>query len=640
MTNGREAGGEAAFARRLGPGRAHLRILGTTDLHAHLAPYDYFADRPAPHLGLSRAAALIRSLRAQAPNALLFDNGDFLQGNPLADLAAREQARDPGATHPVIAAMNALGYDAATLGNHEFDYGLDTLAAALRQARFPVVLANLARRRGADPTRDEGFVPPYVILERTLRDGAGAAAPIRIGVIGFCPPQTLQWDHGRLAGLVEARGIAQSARALVPLMKAHGADLVVALCHAGIVPIAARPDEEEGAQDLALIEGVDVILAGHQHLTFPGAHPAAPGVDPARGTVHGKPAAMAGFGGAHVAAIDLLLGRGRGGWRVMAHEVRLARTAALPAEAADPAVQAAADAAHARALALIRQPVGRLRAPISTFFAMAADDPSLRLVNRAQSWRVAQALRGTPLARLPLVSAAAPFRCGGRGGPDNYACAPAGAITMRHVAELHPYPNELRALLIDGATLKEWLERAAAAFNRILPGREDQPLLAPDFPSFNFDVVDGVTYRIDLTAPARYDLSGRLIDPGAERIVDLRLGGRPLDPCARLVLATNSYRAGGGGAFPGVRPEAIVFETAETNRDALLAYLRAHPDIAPPRAPGWSFAPAPGASALFPSSPRAVAHLDQPHAAGIAPVGPGPGGFMLYRLRLDPGARE
>ena len=171
--------------------QAHLRIMQTTDLHVHVYPYDYYSDKPRDTVGLARTAAHIADIRAEATNTMLVDNGDFLQGNPMGDYIAYERGMKDGDQHPVIIAMNSLGYEASTLGNHEFNYGLDFLMKSLAGADFPIVSANIATEMGATPTADKTLVAPYVILDRMLIDGAGVEHAIRIGLIGFVPPQIM-----------------------------------------------------------------------------------------------------------------------------------------------------------------------------------------------------------------------------------------------------------------------------------------------------------------------------------------------------------------------------------------------------------------------------------------------------------------
>jgi 2',3'-cyclic-nucleotide 2'-phosphodiesterase / 3'-nucleotidase len=625
--------GVPPFSDDLRAGLAHLRLLETTDLHVHVLPYDYYADRPTDGMGLSLAAATIARLRAEAANSLLFDNGDFLQGNPLGDWVAFGRGLKLGDLHPAIAAMNAAGFDAATLGNHEFNYGLDFLMAALERAAFPVVCANVALRQGEDPADDQTLLPPYVLLDRTLTDGAGVRHPIRVGVIGMVPPQILQWDHKHLHGRVTTRDIVAVARALVPRMRADGADIVVALSHSGIGPASHRDGMENATVPLAAVPGIDAVMAGHSHQVFPGPGFAGiDGVDAQAGTIHGKPAVMAGFWGSHVGVIDLLLERGVSGWRVASSRTAAHQVGCDGPE--DAAVRAAAERDHAAALAYVRRPVGRSKAALHSYFALVADAPCLRIVNRAQAAYVAQALHGTPHVGIPVLSAAAPFRAGGHGGPGNYTTLPAGDIALRHVADLYPYPNTIRALRLSGAEIADWLERSASIFQRIAPGSQDGDLLDRDAPSYDFDVIEGLTWRIDLSRPAKYLRDGMPAHAGPGRVTDLCYQGAPLDPTAPFILATNSYRAGGGGAFRGVRADAIVLEAPDTNRDAVLRHITDNGTLDPARGVTWAFVPMPGTTVTFASAPQARAHLAEVSSLRIEDAGDAGDGFARFRIRL------
>jgi 2',3'-cyclic-nucleotide 2'-phosphodiesterase/3'-nucleotidase len=295
-------------------------------------------------------------------------------------------------------------------------------------------------------------------------------------------------------------------------------------------------------------------------------------------------------------------------------------------------VVAAVEEDHQATLAYVRQPVGRTSAPLFSYFALVADDPSVQIVNQAQAWYVAQLLKGSEWERLPLLSAAAPFKAGGRGGPDYYTDVPAGDVAIRNVADLYLYPNTVRAVAITGAQVREWLEMSAGIFNLIEPGKTDQPLLNSDFPSYNFDVIDGVTYRVDLSQPPRYSTKGALIDPDAHRIVDLAYGGAPIDPTAKFVVATNNYRAGGGGNFPDLNEDVSILAAPDTNRDVIVRFIVEAGTINPSADANWSFVPLAGATALFPSSPKAVDYLSS--AKGVTHVGDGADGFAEFRLVL------
>ncbi|MGO4724048.1 MULTISPECIES: bifunctional 2',3'-cyclic-nucleotide 2'-phosphodiesterase/3'-nucleotidase [unclassified Inquilinus] len=611
-----------------------LRILETTDLHVAVFPYDYYRDKGDDTMGLARTAAVLAAARAEATNALLFDNGDVIQGNPMGDYMAYQRGLDGGEVHPIVKAMNLLSYDCGTMGNHEFNYGLDYLGKAMMQgANFPLVCANLLKPDGST------YLPPYKVLERTLQDEAGGPQPVRIGVIGFVPPQIMQWDQGHLAGHVTTTDIVDAARKFVPQLRKEGAEIVVALCHSGIAGGTRAGGEENAALFLAEVPGIDVILTGHQHLVFPGPDFAGiDGVDAERGTLHGIPAVMAGFWGSHLGVIDLDLEHDGTAWRVAGFKSE-ARPIydrkdrkVTPRVDSRPDILAAAQPEHDATLAYVRQPVGEITAPITSFFSLVADDPSVQIVSRAQLWYIGPLLAGTAAAGLPLLSAAAPFKAGGRGGPDYYTSVPAGPIAIKNVADLYLYPNTVRAVRVSGAIVREWLERSAGIFNRIDPAKtEEQPLIDTSFPSYNFDVIDGVTYRIDLSQASRYDGDGKLVAPDAHRITDLQFQGKPIDEKQEFVVATNNYRAGGGGSFPGLDGKNIVITAPDTNRDVLVRYIHEQGRINPTADGNWSFAPLPKTVVVtFPSAPAAAQAV--PAGLTIEPAGDAGDGFAKYRL--------
>ena len=629
------------FSAHAATNQAHLRIMETTDLHVHVFPYDYYADKPIDTVGLARTASLIKEIRDEATNSLLIDNGDFLQGNPMGDYIAYERGMKDGDTHPVIQAMNTLGFDASTLGNHEFNYGLDFLMKSLAGANFPVVNANVALELGSDPTKDKTLIPPYVILDHKVTDGTGAEHDIKVGLIGFVPPQVMGWDRRHLEGNVQARDILETAKAYLPQIKEEGADIVIVLSHSGIGSADASDGMENASVPLAGLEGVDAILTGHSHLVFPSpTYADFAGVDVDAGTLMGTPACMGGFWGSHMGLIDLLIEKDGNEWRVVSAETE-ARPISMRNEdrsvsalvESDEAVLASVQKEHDETLAYVRRAVGKTDAPLHSYFALVADDPSVQIVSIAQLWYIEQMMKGTEHEGLPILSAAAPFKAGGRGGPEYFTDVPMGDIAIKNVSDLYLYPNTARAVRVTGQQVKDWLERSAGMFNQVAPGAQDVVLLNPDFPSYNFDVIDGVTYQIDLSQPSKYDSKGELVDANASRIVELSYNGAPLDLSAEFIIATNNYRAGGGGNFPGATPETTVFEGPDTNRDVIVRYIVEQGTISPRADSNWSFKSMEGTSVLFDTGPAAAAYLDQVDAT-IEEAGDGPDGFARFRISL------
>ncbi|MEO9275243.1 bifunctional 2',3'-cyclic-nucleotide 2'-phosphodiesterase/3'-nucleotidase [Marinomonas sp. 5E14-1] len=592
-----------------------LRVMETTDIHMNLVDYDYYGDKQSDGVGLSRVATLIKAARAEVTNSVLVDNGDLLQGTPLGDYVAKGRVLRFGETHPAFKAMNLLNYDVGNIGNHEFNYGLDFLMKSLSGANFPYVNANVYVDDGDnDPSNDQPYFQPYIIKDKTFVDSDGRTQTVKIGYIGFVPPQIMTWDKDNLTSRVIAKDIIETANKYVPEMKAKGADVVIAIPHSGMMNSPYMKGEENASYHLAKIDGIDAILFGHSHRIFPGdkALDAFDGVDGEKGTVFGKPATMPGFWGSHLGVIDLVLEPSSDGWKVADGKAfvraisRREGRKTIALVDADANINDAVETEHQGTLAYMRRKVGESTADINSFFALVQDDPSIQIVNNAQIWYVKNIVRGTSYEGLPILSAAAPFKAGGRGGPDYYTDVPKGDIALKNVSDLYIYPNDLKVVKLTGEQVVEWLELAAGQFNQIdAASSAPQNLVNTTFPTYNFDVIDGISYRIDVTQPARYDGDGKLVNPNSHRIKSVMFNDKALSMTDDFLIATNNYRATGGGHFPNLSGDSIVIDAPDKNRDVVANYLLSQKTVNPAADNNWSFTDFGKAKVQFVTSPKA-----------------------------------
>ncbi|RTL61142.1 MAG: bifunctional 2',3'-cyclic-nucleotide 2'-phosphodiesterase/3'-nucleotidase, partial [Hyphomicrobiales bacterium] len=482
----------AAWAQKAPAASVALRILATSDIHMFVLDWDYYRARPDPTVGLAKLADLIRIARAEVANTVLLDNGDFLQGNPLADLAVAQIKSDPAMRHPLVEIMGDLGFDAIGLGNHEFNYGLDALQTALRSASFPVVCANIARLDGGDPIALE-----TTVLQRPVTDTEGRSHDLRIGIIGFVPPQIMVWDRARLQGRLSASDIVLTAQRLVPALR-QSCDVLIALSHSGIRGGPWSEGQENASFHLAAVPGIDAIITGHSHLVFPGpTFSGIEGLDTVAGTLQGVPAVMPGFWGSHLGIIDLTLQREGASWHVTGTSTatrsiyRREGQQVISLAQTNEAVARRIQSAHSATLKWVEEPLGSTRVALHSFFVWAGFDPCTRLVNDAQL-AYARPFMAQQFPGLPILSAAAPFRTGYT--PDSFVDIEPGPVSLRQIADIYIYSsNTVVAVKLKGAEVIEWLEASARVFNRIELGKDGpQPLLDRKVPSYNFDLICGL----------------------------------------------------------------------------------------------------------------------------------------------------
>lgn len=619
-----------------------LTLLATSDLHGLLSEGDAISETESLQ-GLARIATYIQETRRTDPNVILVDNGDFLQGSALCDLAA---TLGPKAMphHPVLQVMNHLAYDAVGLGNHEFDFGLDFLLRSLSQAEFPILCSNL---RNADQAWR-----PSLFLRRSLMDAQGQSHEVNIGFVSVMPPQILGWTQ--LGHQISASPMVQSAERQARQLRKDGADLVIALAHTGIGDFPLAEGAEHAGAAIAALPEIDVIICGHAHALFPDAGQPSCAVRHHRnGTVCGTPAVMPNFNGSHVGQIKLSLTQQDGTWRINTADSRAVsmKTGGIAAGPIpqDPSVLAHLAPFRVATRAHLRREVGHLPQPMHSYFAGLPLDPSCALTALAKLRFAQQNLPTETLNSLPLLAASSAFRCGGRAGPDHYTDVAAGPVSRTGLYALHPFQNTICARILTGWQIKDWLEMAAASFAQITAEQPPQPLMDPRFPGYNFDSLFGLSYQIDLTQPALYDPCGQRVAhaPAQGRIQNLTFGGGPISPTQSFVVLTNSYRAGGGGNIPHLREAPALDLPAQDMRDLvqnLLARdLQTH---ALPPCP-WRFAPIPKGRALFHTSPAAQPFLPNTSEAqeitqGITQAQPrlSKQGFLELKLAFDPDPRN
>lgn len=622
-----------------------FRLLETTDLHSNMMDFDYYKDTPTEKFGLVRTATLIEAARKEAANSVLVDNGDIIQGSPLGDYVAVKGLQQ-GEIHPVYKALNTLDYTVGNLGNHEFNYGLDYLQKAISGAKFPYINANIIDIHSGKP-----LFTPFLIKATEVTDREGNKHQLKVGYIGFVPPQIMVWDKKNLSGKITVEDITETARKWVPEMRRQGADLIVAIPHSGLSSEPWHAMAENSVYYLSQVPGIDAILFGHAHAVFPSQDFAAiKGADIAKGTLNGIPAVMPGMWGDHLGVVDLVLNNDAGRWRV-SEAVAQARpiydkAAKKSLAAEDPALLKVMAPDHHATREFVSKPIGKSADVMYSYLSLIQDDPTVQIVNNAQRDYVERFIQGDPdLADLPVLSAAAPFKAGGRkNDPASYVEVEKGPLTFRNAADLYLYPNTLVVVKASGKEVKEWLECSAGQFTQIDPTRaKPQPLINWDFRTYNFDVIDGVSYRIDVTQPARYDAECQLINDKTSRIRDLTFQGKPVNPEATFLVATNNYRAY-GGKFAGTGEDHVAFASPDENRAVVAAYItaqtQAHGEVRPQADNNWRLENIHSKVPLniffeTSPSPKAAEFIKDRGQYPLKKTGQDDMGFALYQIGLN-----
>ncbi|MBJ7982687.1 MULTISPECIES: bifunctional 2',3'-cyclic-nucleotide 2'-phosphodiesterase/3'-nucleotidase [Bacillus] len=621
---------------KAGESTVNLRILETSDIHVNLMNYDYYQTKTDNKVGLVQTATLVNKAREEAKNSVLFDDGDALQGTPLGDYVANKindpkKPVDPSYVHPLYRLMNLMKYDVISLGNHEFNYGLDYLNKVISKTEFPVINSNVYKDdHDNNEENDKNYFKPYHIFEKEVEDESGQKQKVKIGVMGFVPPQVMNWDKANLEGKVKAKDIVQTAKNMVPKMKEEGADVIVALAHSGVDKSGYNVGMENASYYLTEIPGVDAVLMGHSHTVV-------------TDTFNGVPVVMPGVFGSNLGIIDMQLKKVDGKWQVQKEQSKpqvrpIADNKGNPLVESDQKLVNEIKDDHEATINYVNTAVGKTTAPINSYFSLVQDDPSVQLVTNAQKWYVeklfAENGQYSKYKGIPVLSAGAPFKAGGRNGATYYTDIPAGTLAIKNVADLYVYPNTLYAVKVSGAQVKEWLEMSAGQFNQIDSKKtEEQPLVNIGYPTYNFDVLDGLKYEIDVTQPAKYDKDGKVVNENTNRIVNMTYEGKPVADNQEFIVATNNYR-GSSQTFPGVSKGEVVYQSQDETRQIIVKYMQETPVINPAADQNWAFKPiiADKLNTTFDSSPNAQKYIKKD--GKISYVGPSENEFAKYAIDI------
>jgi 2',3'-cyclic-nucleotide 2'-phosphodiesterase / 3'-nucleotidase len=540
------------------PGAFRLTVLGTTDTHGNVYNWDYFKDAEyddSKHndIGLAKISTLVTAMRAErgTANTLLLDAGDTIQGTPLAYYYAKIDPITGGSVHPMAKAMNSIGYDAAALGNHEFNYGLDTLRTFESQCDFPLLSAN-----SVDWSTGAPLFKPYLIRTFKARGGKD----VKVGVLGLVTPGVAIWDKANVDGQVRFPGIVEQAKVMVPRLKAAGCDLVIVSCHSGATPGSsygdALPFPENASRQLAEeVAGVDAILVGHAHVEIIEQFVDSK-VTKGKKVLLTEPLKW----GMRLSVMDFDLEQRRGRWQLVGSHAYVLNANTV---AEDPAVADLVREDHAVVRTYVNSVIGTCSLAMSAATSRFEDTAAMDFINHVQAQTVKAALVGTPDENLPVLSIAAPFNAD--------AAIPAGNVTVRDVAGLYIYDNTLLGIRFTGAEVKAYLEFSAAYFKTVSgagPFNPDDvtgavsPTTHAPIPDYNYDIMGG------LDASLAYDID--ITKPVGQRITNLTYGGQPIDPAAQFVIAINNYRQSGGGNFPGVTTAPVLYNAQVEIRQLII----------------------------------------------------------------------
>ncbi|MFF4504698.1 bifunctional metallophosphatase/5'-nucleotidase [Streptomyces sp. NPDC001401] len=537
-------------------------ILGTTDLHSHVFDWDYYkdaaySDKAGNSVGVARVATLIKQQREAKgeEHVLLVDAGDIIQGTSLAYYFARV---DPitgkdgkrGPKHPMAVAMNHMRYDAAALGNHEFNYGIDTLRKFEKQCHFPLLGANALDAKTLRPA-----FHPYTV-KRICVPGA---PDIKVGILGLTNPGIALWDKDNVSGKMVFPGLVEQAKKYVPRLRALGCDVVFLTDHSGLDGSTSWGDSlpyVENASNLVAeqVPGIDAILVGHTHTEV--SSYTVKNEETGEEVLLSEPYCW----GYRLTVFDFELELHHGQWKVTK---KTAQTLNPKDVEEDPEITKLLKADHDLVVKYVNTAVGTCTQDLSAAESCWKDVPIMDFIHEVQMQSVKAGL-STSDAALPLISVAAPF--------SRTADIPAGSVTIKDIAGLYIYDNTLYGKKLTGAQLKDYLEFAAKYYYQVPSGTKvDTSTLtnANKFWDYMYDTAAGVSYDIDIAQAE------------GSRIKNLTYNGKAVADDQVFVVAVNNYRANGGSGYPHIATADIAYSSTNEIRQLMIDYVTAKGTLNP-----------------------------------------------------------
>ena len=570
-----------------------FKVIAISDLHANLMNYDYYTGSTSKNSGLVKAATVIKEQKALAnksekskvDNVLLVDNGDTIQGTPLANLYAVKNPVKEGEQYPVYKALESLGFDMTTIGNHEVNYGMDYIKQIVRaNSTMGMVCANIRDSKSGDLVFD-----PYKIIEETVVDSNGEERKLKIGITGVVPTQILNWDKLILNDEILVDEMDESVKKYTDIMKnQEGADIVVVLAHTGY---GEETTDVKGAENagyaISMINGVDVVVGGHVHRSAKHLVKKANGdvVQYVQPLNNGKEVGVVDL------KIDVIEEDNNVKYVINDNETKVNNLSVANKEN-DVETENVVKKYHEATDAYVNEKSGEITKDINSFFSLVADNSSMQIISDAQKNYVKKLIDNNDPAlekykNLPVLSASAPFKAGS--SAENYVDVKAGGLAIRDLSNLYKFDNTVAVIKLSGSDIKEWLEFSSNMYNTIDPNStEDQDLINRDFPTFNYDVIDGIEYEVDVTKEPKYDKTGNIINENTSRIYNLTYNGKPLDLEQEFLVATNNYRAG-GNSFPWQGRQEIVYNSTDETRDVLKNYIEEAGKYEPTVDNNWKF---------------------------------------------------